>query len=178
MRQLRVVLTMRLLMLLAMPVCLPATSAFADPSSVSQPRGSQPRRTPTFTVIKATVSTAGPYGDSWYVTILPDGEASLKVYYSVGSSGSILGRFSLPDERIEDIARSIETEGFFTLPAEFGPQSAPLHQPDLWLEIAVGDKRRKVNLYDPDQIATDPRAKRLLAIWDQVFGGLPFKPKW
>ena len=45
--------------------------------------------------LKASVNTAGPYGESWYLALAPDGAISLQVFYTSGPSGSLLAKFSL-----------------------------------------------------------------------------------
>jgi hypothetical protein len=76
------------------------------------------------------------------------------------------------------LGKAIDVQDFFGLPAHIGPEFAPLHQPDLFIEIAAGDRTHKVNLYDPAEVPTDPRAKRFLALWTEVFKELPLKPSW
>jgi hypothetical protein len=133
---------------------------------------------PAGLVVEAWVSTAGPYGESWDLKLTPGGEIALQVFYSINPSGSLMARFSLSDERVAGIRKAIESERFFELPVEIAPPTAPLHQPDLRLDVWVSGGHHKVALYDPDQLPSDPNARRFLTVWKRLYEGLPIKPSW
>ena len=129
--------------------------------------------------VAAWVSTAGPYGPMWDLTIAADARATLEVLYPFNPSGRLAGNFEIAEERLATLRRAVETERFFDLPAELGPKEAILaHMPDLRLEIQVGAKKHKVALYDPSQVARLATTRRFLTVWQTVYAGLPIRPTW
>jgi hypothetical protein len=76
------------------------------------------------------------------------------------------------------VRAALDEQQFFGLPAEIVPKSAVLHMPDFSLNVGRDGRRHKVRLYDPEQMKSDPRAKRFLVVWDALFDGLPVKPSW
>jgi hypothetical protein len=129
-------------------------------------------------LVSASVSTAGPYGELWEVSITPEGSASLRVHYMGNPFGTLLAQFTLPPDAMDRIRTAIEADRFFDLPAEIAPKASPLHMPNLHLGLSVGAKHHKVRLYDPASIEKDPSAQRFLKVWKTVFAGLPLKPAW
>lgn len=143
------------------------------PIRVVQPQGP----TEAF-VLQATVSTAGPYGESWYLTIAPDRTAFLKVYYSTGLSGEMVGDFILGAPALAEIQGVIEEQRFFDLPSEISAKSIVLHKPDLQIAVTMYGRTATVQLYDPEQLGRTPEVKRFLAVLDSVFRHFPVKPSW
>ncbi len=128
--------------------------------------------------VKASITTAGPYGESWYLTLSPDGEASLQVFYSTSPSGTLLARFSLSRERVNAALDVVKSEEFFALPEEIQPSEIQMHRPRLVVEAYDGDRHHRVSLYDPDQLMDRAETKRFLAVWRSIFESLPLKPAW
>jgi len=128
--------------------------------------------------VKAYVSTAGPYGESWELNLAPEGTLSLEIRYMLNPLGKMSGEFIPLPERIKRLQEVIVAEQFMELPQEIWPDTAPLHQPDLRLTVTLGDRMHKVELYDPDQLRGDTRVPRFFAVWKEVFALVPLAPKW
>lgn len=133
---------------------------------------------PVALVVEAWISTAGPYGESWDLRLMPSGEISLRVNYMITPSGTLMARFSLSPDQIAGIRTGIESERFFDLPAKISPASLPLHRPALRLDVWLDNKYHSVQLYDPDQLKADPNLRRFLAVWKRLFEPLPIRPSW
>jgi hypothetical protein len=129
-------------------------------------------------LVKASLSTAGPYGEGWYLTLTPDGDVALQVFYSTNPSGSLMARFTVAEERIDDLRRTIDAERFFDLPTEVSPKTRAFHRPDFRLDVTVSGRQHKVSLYDPGELTKDDAARRFLVVWGRLFEGLPLKPSW
>jgi hypothetical protein len=127
---------------------------------------------------EAWLSTAGPYGQGWSLRLAPSGNVSLRVFYMGTPAGSLLADFDPGDGYEARVRAVLNDQQFFVLPAEITPKAAMLHMPDFSLNIGLGSRRHKVRLYDPEQMKSDPRAKRFLAVWTALFDGLPVKPSW
>jgi hypothetical protein len=128
--------------------------------------------------VRAWVSTAGPYGESWELTIDPKGTASLEIGYMLNPLGRISGEFHLTLEALDTIRKAIANERFFELPPNIAPETVPIHAPDLKLTVTISDRTHEVRLYDPEELPADPRVKRFLAVWNQAFASVPLKPRW
>lgn len=128
--------------------------------------------------VRAYVSTAGPYGESWELKVGADGRVTLEIHYMLEPLGTMSGEFLVSPERIAALRKAIETERFADLPADLWPETAPLHQPDLRLNITSGQVTHEVKLYDPAQFKDDVRAQRFMNVWNHVFSLVPLKPKW
>lgn len=129
-------------------------------------------------LVKAWVSTAGPYGSMWDLTIAADGRASLEVLYPFNPSGKLTGSFVLSSEALTELRHAVQKERFLELPTQIGPKEGALHMPDLRLAVQIGATQHKVALYDPAQVARLPTTRRFLEVWNKVYGGLPIKPTW
>jgi hypothetical protein len=55
---------------------------------------------------------------------------------------------------------------------------APSNNADLRLQITLGDRHRTVDLYDPDELKSDERARRFLVTWKTAFAHVPLRPAW
>ena len=143
----------------------------------AQPGRAEERAAPGL-FVQAWVSTAGPYGESWNLTIAPDGEVNLQVLYLGSPSGTLLARFTWSAAQLNAIREAVHTADFFALPARLAPPESLFHQPHLRLEIHFGERHQNVTLYDPDALAGQPEAARFLTLWRRVFEELPFKPSW
>jgi len=135
-----------------------------------------PSLSPLF--VRASISTAGPYGESWYLTIGPDGDVSLQVFYTSKPSGSLMARFQLSAEQVGAIRKASETQRFFEVPGDLAPQQRQFHRPHLQLEFHLGERHHKVSLYDPSAIKSHAATGRFLMVWNTVFEGLPLRPSW
>ncbi len=129
-------------------------------------------------LVTASVSTAGPYGELWELTVTPEGNASLRVHYMLKPFGTMLAQFTLPDEVMDGIRRAVNEQHFLDLPAELAPQVSPLHMPHLQVSVSIGSKQHKVSLYHPAPIEEQATVQRFLAVWRAAFAGLPVKPSW
>lgn len=129
-------------------------------------------------VVRAYVSTAGPYGESWELNLKADRKVSLEILYMLNPLGRMSGEFIVSPEQVEGLRNAIAAEQFMELPSEIWPGAAPLHRPDLRLSVTLGDKAHKVALYDPDQFKDDVRVRRFLSVWRQAFAMVPLRPKW
>jgi hypothetical protein len=136
-----------------------------------------PAATPDL-LVEAWISTAGPYGEMWTLHLTPSGDARLRAYYSLDPSGSLMAEFDVGKEHLDRVQASASEQRFFDLPPELSPPTSPLHRPDLRLEITLGPRKHKVRVYDPDQMKSDVRVKRFMAVWTAVYGNLPVKPSW
>lgn len=128
--------------------------------------------------IEASMSTTGPQGQSWQLKLLSDGAAELEIRYLKNPLGSLKGRFKAAKERIEAVRAIIAQERFYDLPANISPQPVALHQPDLKLKVTVGEKAYNTRLYAPNDLKSDDRARRFLAIWNTAFAQIPLQPSW
>jgi hypothetical protein len=132
-------------------------------------------------LVQARLTTAGPYGSLWTARLGPDGKLAVRV---LNMNGSLSGTFTV--NYLDLLERAIISEHFFELPSEFsGPftpelanTSAVFHMPDLTLEVTLGSKKHKVNMYNPDAMKDDQRAVRFLKVWDTLFLTVPTKPTW
>jgi hypothetical protein len=169
---------MRTICSFSIVLALLATSGLPLQGSLRSEGLRQGTKSPRFLFLRASVSTAGPYGEAWSLTITFRGEASLEVMYMLQPSGSLLGRFTVTDKHLASIAAAIDKEQFFALPGKISAERIALHQPDLELEVTVGTATHKVRLYDPQELADDRRTKQFLSVWERVFEAFPIKPKW
>ncbi len=128
--------------------------------------------------LQASVSTAGPYGEGWYLTLAPSGEVSLQVFYSKSPSGSLLARFSLSEQQTLAIRKACDSQDFFGLPSDLAPPQGAFHRPHLQLDIHFGGRHHKVSLYDPAGLKGQAGTGRFLAVWNSVFEALPLRPSW
>jgi hypothetical protein len=138
--------------------------------------GSKPVSAREDLIVEASLSTAGPYGEMWTLHLAPGGNVFVRVYYTATPSGTVMADFNLSEEQLKRFRAIVEAERFFELPAEITPRSTPLHMPDFRLEISLGPKKHKVQLYDPAQMKGDANAKRFLAVWAGLYASLPLKP--
>jgi hypothetical protein len=129
-------------------------------------------------VVTAFMSNAGPYGESWVLTMTPEGRVSLTVFYMGAPGGSLMARFDLGDAAIATIHEAIAGERFFDLPPKLEPKILPFHKPSLQLDVRVGSAHHNVNLYDPQQLGKDSAVERFRKVWNAVFAALPLKPAW
>jgi hypothetical protein len=129
-------------------------------------------------VVTAFMSDAGPYGESWVLTMTPDGRVSLTVLYMRSPSGSVMARFDLGDAAIEAIYEAITSERFFDLPPKLEPKVLSFHKPALQLDVRVGSTHHNVNLYDPKQLGKEIAVERFRKVWNAVFATIPLKPAW
>ena len=127
-------------------------------------------------LIEGWLSTAGPYGESWWYTLTPGGSVSLHVDYILNPSGSLMAEFHVSDEDVARVRKAIETERFLELPEKISAEMVELHRPDYRLTITLGGRRAQVSLYDPAQIKSDPRTARFLKVWNEMYRCLPVKP--
>ncbi len=161
---------------IAMAPCVAAVATLATISTASARQGEEPAS--SLLLVKASISTAGPYGESWYLTLAPDGEVNLQVFYSTSPSGTLLARFSLSDEHVLAVRETVASEEFFALPPELAPSQRLFHQPRLILDVYLGGGHHRVSLYDPEALKNQPSSNRFLAVWRRVFEALPFSPSW
>jgi hypothetical protein len=129
-------------------------------------------------VVTAFMSNAGPYGESWVLTMTPDGRVSLTVLYMGNPGGTLMARFDLRDPAIEAISEAITSERFFDLPSKIEPKVLPMHKPALQLDVRVGSTHHNVNVYDPKQLEKDAAVERFRKVWNAVFATIPIKPAW
>ncbi len=133
---------------------------------------------PSALLVKASISTAGPYGESWYLTLAPDREANLQVFYSTSPSGTLLARFSLSGEQVLAVRETLVSEDFFALPPELAPSEVLMHRPRLVVDVYLGARHHTVSLYDPEKLKSLPTTSRFLAVWQRIFEALPLRPSW
>ena len=156
------------------PKTMVASTLFALTSSVFAIQ----EDAPTLPIVKASVSTAGPYGESWYLTLTPEGQVSLQVFYSSRPSGNLLANFNLGEKQVVAIKDALEASEFFELPPKLEPTQVAMHRPNLTIEVFLGAQHRTVNLYDPEALESEPTTARFLSVWEAIFEGLPFQPSW
>jgi hypothetical protein len=125
--------------------------------------------------IKMWLATAGPYGEVWTAELDGSGAVALRIFYQ---SGKVEGAFQLGASQVASIRRSVEDADFFELPADIGPEVAPLHMPDFRLEVQDNARNHKVALYNPADAKGSAKVKRFLSVWNAIFGCLPIKPSW
>jgi hypothetical protein len=158
------------------------TQALLSAAILLGPAQGTPESAPTTAapdlLAEAWLSTAGPYGEGWELRLMPHGDVSLRVFYSLRPSGSLMADFDIDEDHMARIRAAIDAQAFFDLPAEISPKLSALHMPDFRLEITLGNRKSKVQLYDPADLKDDSRAKRFLAVWAAIYDGLPLKPKW
>ena len=161
---------------IALAACVAAVATLAAISAASARQGEEPAS--SLLLVKASISTAGQYGESWYLTHAPDGEVNLQVFYSTSPSGSLLARFRLSDEHVLAVRETVASEEFFALPPELAPSQTLFHQPRLVLDVYLGGAHHTVSLYDPEALENQPNSNRFLAVWRRVFEALPLRPSW
>jgi len=155
----------------------PCVAAVAILTAISPAHAGQGEE-PALLFVKASISTAGPYGERWYLTLAPDGEANLQVFYRTNPSGTLLARFSLSEEYVLAVRETVASEEFFALPPELAPSQSRFHQPHLILDVYLGGRHHNVSLYDPEALEEQPSSNRFLAVWRRVFEALPYRPSW
>jgi len=128
--------------------------------------------------VRASVSTAGAYGQNWHLTLSPNREVFLQVFYGSNPSGNLMAHFTLSERQVGAIRKACEAQRFFELPADLAPQRIPLHRPHLQIEIHLGVRHHKVSLSDPSALRAHSAADRFLAVWKAVFETLPLRPSW
>lgn len=132
-------------------------------------------------VIELFGSTAGPYGESWSVLLVPDpgGDgATLAVeVFSFAPSGNLLGRFDLEATEYDLVLQEIQESRFCELPERISRTEIALHQTDLSISGACGATRHRVNLYEPDLIVGH-EAIRFMRVCNTVFDLLPVNGDW
>ena len=128
--------------------------------------------------IRAWVNTAGPYGESWTLIVPAGGDVSLEILYHLSPMGKMSGEFCVTAERLLPIKEAIESERFMELPSRFQPEVTYFHKPTLRVRVTLGERQHEVELYDPDALADDPRARRFRAVWDEIFELVPLQPTW
>ena len=128
--------------------------------------------------ISAEVFTAGADGERWELTIRPNGTASLTIHYMLSPSGSMSGEFYLSPVTIERLRGVVAAQRFMELPSNIVPDHPMLHAPRLHLTVTLGDRTHKVLVSDPEELKTDARVRRFLAVWTDVFAALPLRPAW
>ena len=157
------------------PKTMVALTLFALTSSVV---AVQEDGAPILPIVKASVSTAGPYGENWYLTLTPEGQVSLQVFYSSRPSGNLLAHFNLGEEQVVAIKDALETNDFFALPSQAEPAQVAMHRPNLTIEVYLGAEHHTATLYDPEALESEATTTRFLAVWGAIFEGLPFQPSW
>ena len=128
--------------------------------------------------VRAWVSTAGPYGESWTLIVPDRGDVSLEILYHLSPMGKMSGEFCVTAEELTRLKEAVDSERFMELPSRLQPEVAHLHKPTLRVRVSVGEREHEVEVYDPDALADDPRVKRFLAVWDEIFELPPLKPTW
>jgi hypothetical protein len=128
--------------------------------------------------VRAFLSTAGAYGENWHLTLAPNGEVFLQVFYGSSPSGNVMAHFTFSETRVGAIKKACEAQQFFELPTDLAPLQRPLHKPSLQIEIHLGGRHHKVSLYDPSALRAHAAANRFLAVWNTVFETLPLRPSW
>ena len=160
----------------ALRACVAALATLAAAISAGGTQEEEPA--PSAFLVKASISTAGPYGESWYLTLAPDGEANLQIFYSTTPSGTLLARFRLSGEDVLAVRETLESEDFFALPPELAPSEVHMHRPRLVVEVYLGGRHHTVSLYDPEKLESLPTTRRFLAVWQRIFEALPLRPSW
>jgi hypothetical protein len=128
--------------------------------------------------IEASASTAGPYGELWQLKLAPDGSAEVEIGYMLNPMGAMKGHFTASKERVAAVRASVSEARFFALPKSISPKIVGMHRPDLRLQVTLGDRQHTVNLYDPDELKGDERARRFLIAWKAAFAHVPLRPAW
>ena len=157
-------------------MALLALTLFTATDARPAEREDAPSAAPLF--LQASISTAGPYGEGWYLTLAPSGEVTLQVFYNQSPSGTLLGRFILSEEKTLAIREACAAQEFFGLPPSLTPPQQAFHRPHLQLDIHLGGRHHKVSLYDPAELKGQATTNRFLAVWASVFQGLPVRPSW
>jgi hypothetical protein len=129
-------------------------------------------------LVKAFVTTAGPYGELWEVELRPGNEMHVSISYLLKPMGDLKGTFLIDPSLVDTMVKVVETQQFFALPNEISANDVAIHAPDLRLTITRGDTVREVRLYDPAAISQRSETKRFLAVWTAVFAPLPIRPSW
>ena len=128
--------------------------------------------------VQAFISTAGAYGETWQLTLAPNGDVFLQVFYGASPSGDVMAHFTLSERGIGAIREACETQQFFDLPTDLAPLERLGHKPSLQIEIHLAGRHHKASLYDPAALRTHAAANRFLALWNAVFETLPLRPSW
>ena len=128
--------------------------------------------------VYAWVSTAGPYGEIWELTLKSSDSVSIEVSYVGKAMGKITGEFIPMPKALDDLRKAIEVERFAELPKALHPKDIGFHRPDLRLTIVIDGRKHEASLYDPDELKGDARSRRFLAVWHSAFALVPLSPKW
>jgi len=125
---------------------------------------------------EAEVTTAGPYGEHWTVTLEYGEEASVAIHWTFHTPGHLTGTFLIEPQ---EVAKAADAAQFASLPQWIdNDRPAPLHQPDLRLDLQVNCRRHEVHLYDPARVENRGQVERFMAVWNAIFRQLPVQPKW
>jgi hypothetical protein len=128
--------------------------------------------------LRAHVSTAGPYGESWELKLGRDGKARLQILYMLPPMGKMEGDFLVSETALAELRKTIAAERFGDLPKSIWPGAASFHLPDFRLSVTLGNVTHEVWLYDPAQFAKDQRVVRFMAVWNKAFALVPLRPSW
>jgi hypothetical protein len=147
-------------------------------SSLLHAQGREPRATSVL-LVRASLNTAGPYGENWHLIWATDKVLRLQVTYALPPGGSLNGEFFLTDEHIRKLREALTLNGYFSLPTEIVPSTAVTpHLPDLRIMVELDGRVHAVSLYSPEDVKANPAALQFLAIWNVIVAPLPLKPKW
>ncbi|QNK66349.1 hypothetical protein [Variovorax sp. PAMC26660] len=156
---------------LAAICCLAATThVIAD-----EPTNAKPRTIPDVE-IKATLSTAGSYGEIWSLHLTPDGLGYFRYFNNRRPQGELSGEFLFDLDAISKLAALAQTQSFEKLPKTIKPSLLMLHGPDYALSIQIGAKRHAVELFQPDDVGQTEELTRFAEVWNAIWSPLPFKP--
>ncbi len=137
-------------------------------------------------VLEFRLSTAGPYGETWRVTLrefseLPPEDPWVEVcvdFHSFAPSGRAQASFLLSAERYREVLAALDDAKFHELPEVISQPKVALHMPSLEIVDRRQDTPRSVELYNPTELTGRLEVPRFMRVWDSLFNQLPLSTKW
>ena len=124
----------------------------------------------------ADLEIQGPLMEVWKIGW--DGKSNVKVSAYWGARGELQGEFYASPVYLQRVADVVREQRFHELPETIIAQTVGLDAADLRIEVTLDGRKHEVKLYDPSQLAGDPRWTRFRAVMIEIATILPMQPKW
>jgi hypothetical protein len=128
-------------------------------------------------VIDASVRTAGPYGETWYLLVTGDGRAFFEYASLRTPMGSVSGKFLVDPAAIRRVQEQAQSTQFSSLPKALEPSPVPMHAPDYRLKVRIGDEVPSVRVYAPKELQDTAALQRFWSVWNMAWSLVPLRPR-